>query len=81
VNQEALMGILLSLRAASEANARAIDAAICLLGGDTVPEVDGPCQHPEDKRIKIPTMGGEDSWYCGICGYVEEVNGDGQAST
>lgn len=43
------------------------DQLIAKLSGEPI-QPEG-CQHPEDKRINITTMGGPRSWLCKLCDY------------
>ena len=61
MNVAALKCQLVSMRAA-------IDAALAVLSEDE-PQEPEECQHPEEARIDMSTMGHLGAWRCGICGY------------
>ena len=65
MNDEAALAVIEILEAA----AAAIRAVI------SSPEESPPaaCDHPEDQRIDLSTMG-VTRWQCKVCGHVEEVN-------
>lgn len=59
---QALKHQLVSMRAA-------IDAALILLGEEE--EQPQGCQHPQESRLDMSTMG-HIRWQCGLCGYTHE---------
>ena len=61
-DKQVLMYQLLSLRAA-------VDAALALLSAEE-PEQSKGCQHPEERRVDMSTMGHR-KWRCRDCGHEE----------
>lgn len=59
INKQALINQLVSMRAA-------IDACLFLLQEE---EINDECNHPEQHRLNLTTMGGKEHWSCKVCGY------------
>lgn len=67
MNQSLLVPIIDTAQAA----ARALIGALDVLKAHLAPPVDQPCQHPEQSRQDLSTMGNK-RWQCKLCGFIHE---------
>jgi hypothetical protein len=57
------------------------DATLAVLGVPVEGENEPECEHPEDKREILTSMGGPDEWRCRACGHhYSELNREEQST-